>query len=379
MSDALILHSLEASATQPKSHAWRIILGVVIVVGAVIGWLAYEHNNPVSTNVTAYRHTGVLDATGIAAQGKYVWIADNGALPQGDTGVNHGEKVVRLDVATGATTSITSPLFLLPFAVVTSPHYVWVLNQSFADHRTSILRINEATLAVTIVKLPILLKYAFNYSGGGYVVAGGYLWISTTAGIVRVNTSTLAISMIKSPLLTGGPSGAGMVADSHYVWLSESVQHPGEANPLSRKQYLVRVAINTEAVTKVTFRGYLPGWPIADDGTHLWVEDQVGVQRFNFKTGRETLILMPDNVGLSDSPSGIDTVANGNVYLAASMNGNMYQGAIVSVNIATGRVSIVSSPFMRSLNGVTAAKGIVWAFNSSPGEKVRQPVLVRVS
>ena len=375
MTDDMILHSLEMSASRTRSHTGRMILGGAIVVAIALGVLLYvDKKSPVDTDVKAYSHTGVVGARGLAAQGKYVWIADVGVLPQGATGVNHGEKVVRVDAATGATTSITSPLFSVPFAVTTSPHVVWVLNDGFVNHRISILRINEATLAVTNVNLSTRLKYAFNYSQGGYVVAGGYFWISTTEGIVRVNTTTLAVSLITSPLLSGGPYGADMVADARYVWLSQAVS----PNFLTSSKFLVRVSINTGAVTKVIFPGYINGTPIADDGTYLWVEDAVGLQRFNLKSGRETLIVLPDDVGLSGSPSGLDAVANGNVYLAANINESNSQGAIVRVGVASGRVSIVSSPFIQSLTGVTAANGVVWADNL-PGNKVQQPVLVRLS
>lgn len=376
MSDDMIPHSLEIAASRARRHTGRSLLVGTLVVAIALGLIAYFHTTPVSSDVTAYSHTGVLGAGGIAAQGKYVWIADAGVLPQGPTGINHGEKVVRVDAATGAATSITSPLFSDPFAVVATGNFVWVLNQGFVSHRYSLLRLNEATLAVTKVILPTRIKYEFDYSQGGYVVAGGCLWISTTEGIVRVNTSTLAVSRITSPLLTGGPYGSDMVADAHYVWLSESLHNPG--SPLPRVPFLIRVSINTGSVTKFTFPGMLNGWPIADDGKNLWIEDTVGLQRFNLKSGRETLVTLPDGVGLPAAPSGLGVVANGSVYLAADANANTHQGEVVRVRIASGRVSIVSSPYLKLLNGVTAANGVVWADNW-PAHKLREPVLVRVS
>jgi hypothetical protein len=369
----LIRHYLEISATRKRGHTRLVIVGGAIFVVFALGGLVYAHVNSANSHfeVTAYSHTGVVGARGLAAQGKFVWIADAGVLPQGATGINHGEKVVRIDVATGTTKSIDSPLFSAPFAVVTTQHYVWVLNAGFVTHRLSLLRINEATLAVTNVNIPPRIQSGFAYSQGGYVVAGGYLWISTTEGIVRVNTSTLAVSRITSPLLTGGPFGPDMVADAHYVWLSESVLSKGSS-------FLVRVSIDTGAVTKVIFPGFIDGAPIADNGTDLWVADSVGLQRFNLTTGRGTLISLPDGVGLSLSPSGLDAVANGSVYLAATVNGNNSQGVIVRVDNASGRVTVASSPFMQLLTGVTAANGTVWADNWPEG-KVHQPVLVRVS
>jgi hypothetical protein len=332
---------------------------------------------PVNVNVTAYSHTDVLGARGIAAQGHYVWIADIGALPQSATGVNHGEKVVRLDAATGIATPITSPLFSVPFGVATSPGYVWVLNTGFSSHQFSILRINESTLAVTNVKLPLSLKYAFNYSQGGYVMAGGSLWISTTDGIVRVNTSTLAVSMITSPLLSGGPYGEGMVADSHYVWLSQSSPTIGEHNPHALSRYLVRVSIHSGAVTKFGFGGFLQGTPVADNGEYLWIEDPVGLQRFDFRTRSATLIILPQYVALLGSPSGIDVVAKGNVYLTANLNQSSFDGALVRIGVTSGRIAVESSPTFQSPGGVATNNGVIWVDNTVASQ-FHEPAVVRL-
>ena len=379
-SDEMIRHALEASVSTKRRRviAAMYVVGVAVVV--VLGWLIFVHTSPppaaVNVDVTAYSHTGVLGARGIAAQGRYVWIGDVGALPQA-TGVNHGEKVVRVDTTTGAATSITSPLFSLPFGVATSPGYVWVLNEGFSTHQFSILRIDEATLAVTNVKLSNRLKYAFNYSQGGYVMAGGFFWISTTEGIVRVNTSTLAVTLITSPLLDGGPFGDGMVADSNYVWLSQSTSTIGVHNPHGLSRYLVRVAIHTGAVTKFGFGGFLQGTPVADNGDDLWIEDSVGVQRFNFATGKATLIILPQYVGLSGSPSGIDVVAKGNVYLAANLNQSSSEGALVRIGITSGSITVESSPTLQSPGGVATANGVIWADDSYAGQ-IHFPALVRL-
>jgi hypothetical protein len=379
-SDEMIRHALEASDSKKRRRVIAMLYGVGLAVAVVLGWLIFVRTSPlkaVNADVTPYPHTGVLGARGIAAQGPYVWIADIGALPQSGTGVNHGEKVVRVDAATGASTSITSPLFSLPFGVATSPGYVWVLNQGFSTHRFSILRINEATLAVTNVKLSNRLKYAFNYSQGGYVMAGGSFWISTTDGIVRINTSTLAVSLITSPLLTGGPSGEGMVADSRYVWLSQSTATAGVHNPDALSRYLVRVSIHSGAVTKFGFGGFLQGTPVADDGDNLWIEDQVGVQRFNFKTARATLIVLPQYVGLLASPSGINVVAKGDVYLAADLNQTSSEGALIRIGVASGRITVESSPILQSPGGVATTKGVIWADDTDAGQ-YRFPALVRL-
>jgi streptogramin lyase len=379
-SDALIRHALEASDSKKRRRVIALLYGVGIAVAVVLGWLIFVRTSPlapVNADVTAYAHTGVRGARGIAAQGNYVWIADIGTLPQSGTGVNHGEKVVRLDVATGVATSVTSPLFSLPIGVATSPGYVWVLNEGFSNHQFSILRINEATLAVTNVKLSNRLKYAFNYSQGGYVVAGGFFWISTTDGIVRVNTSTLAVSLITSPLLSGGPSGEGVVADSRYVWLGQSTSTIGIHNPHALSRYLVRVSIDTGAVTKFGFGGFLQGTPVADDGDNLWIEDADGLQRFNFRTRTATLIILPQYVGLLNSPSGIDVVANGNVYLAANLNQISTEGALVRIGVASGRITVEYSPTLASPGGVATTKGAIWEDDSSAGQ-FYEPALVRI-
>jgi streptogramin lyase len=380
-SDELIRHALEASVSKKRQRVIQLLYGVGVAVLLFLGWLIYGKTNPqgpVNADVTLYAHTGVLSARGIAAEGHYVWIADVGALPEGATGVNHGEKVVRVDTTTGDATSITSRLFSLPFGVATSPGYVWVLNEGFSTQQFSILRINEATLAVTNVPLSNRLRYAFNYSQGGYVMAGGSLWISTTDGVVRVNTSTLAVSLITSRLLNGGPSGDGMVADSHYVWLSQSTPSVGvhDAHALSR--YLVRISIRTGAVTKFGFGGFLQGTPVADNGGNLWIENPVGVQRFNFATGKATLITLPQYVGLLGSPSGIDVVAKGNVYLAANLNQSSTEGALVQIGIASGRIVVEYSSTLMSPGGVATTNGVIWVDDTAAGQ-FRLPALVRLS
>jgi hypothetical protein len=380
-SDEMIRHALEASDSTKRRRVIAVLYGVGLAIILVLGWLIFDRTSgplpAVNADVTTYSHTGVLGARGIAAQGHYVWIADIGALPQGATGINHREKVVRLDATTGAATSITSPLFSLPFGVATSPGYVWVLNTGFSSHQFSILRINEATLAVTDVKLSLRLRYAFNYSQGGYVMAGGYLWISTTDGIVRVDTSTLAVSLITSPLLTGGPYGEGMVADSNYVWLSQATPTIGAHNPHALSRYLVRVSLHTGAVTKFGFGGFLQGTPVADNGHYLWIEDSVGLQQFNFRTGRATLIVLPQYVGLLDSPSGIDVVAHGNVYLAANLNQSSTEGALVRIGVTSGRIAVEYSPTLASPGGVTTTGGAIWVDDTVAGQ-FHLPALVRM-
>jgi hypothetical protein len=378
--DDVVRHALEATQSPKKRLVVALLYSAGFAVALIIGWLIFVHTSPfklVNADVSFYSHTGLLGARGIAAQGTYVWIADVGALPQGATGVNHGEKVLRFDVATGTTTSITSPLFSLPFGVATSPHYVWVLNQGFSTHQFSILRINETTLAVTNVKLSLRLKHAFNYSQGGYVMAGGYFWISTTDGIVRINTSTLAVSLITSPLLTGGPSGEGMVADSRDVWLGQSTSTSGIHSPDALSRYLVRVSIRTGSVTKFAFGGFLQGTPVADDGDTLWIEDQVGLQRFNLRSRKATRITLPQNVALMDSPSGIDVVANGNVYLGAIVNETSSEGALVQIGVASGRIAVEVSSTLQSLGGLATTNGVIWADDTSASQ-FHLPALVRV-
>src|ERR1700685_3045291 len=102
-SDDMIRHALEASDSKKRRRVIAMLYGVGLAVVVVLGWLIFVRTTglqPVNVNVTAYSHTDVLGARGIAAQGHYVWIADIGALPQA-TGVNHGEKVVRVDTTTG--------------------------------------------------------------------------------------------------------------------------------------------------------------------------------------------------------------------------------------------------------------------------------------
>ncbi len=370
-SDEMARHSLEASQSKKKRLVIGTLYGVGIVVALLLGWLIYARTSPakpLSAEVTTYSHTGVFDARGIAAQGHYVWIADVGKLPQGAAGVNHGEKVVRLDVATGVATPITSSLFSLPLGIATSPHFVWVLNQGFSTHQYSILRIDDATLAVTNVTLPPRLRYGFNYSQGGYVMAGGSLWISTTEGVVRVNTTTLAVSLITSPLLTGGPIGAGMVADARYVWLSQPAG--AESNPAAQAQYVVRVAIATGVVTKFSVPDVLQATPVADEDGILWIVGTQGLQRFNLRTRRASAIILPENVALLDTPSGLAVVSKGYLNLVA-------EGALVRVNLKTGHVAVEFSTTLESPGGVTATNGAVWVDNTFASQS-HLPVLVRV-
>jgi hypothetical protein len=379
VNDDVVLHSLEVLEARARRRGRWIIRGAIVVVVVALAWLGYSltESTGVTTtpvDVTAYAHTGVLGAQGLAAQGKYVWIADFGVLPSGSLGVNLGEKVVRVDDATGAATPITSPLFSLPLALVTTPHYVWVLNQNFVGHGYSLLRIDETSLAVTKVAFPTAIKYSFSYAGCGFLAAGGELWIPTSQGIVRVNTTTLAVSRLTSPLLTGGPLGGDIVADARYVWLDQSIGSSGST------RYLVRVSIDTGAVTKVSIPGFLDGYPIADDGTHVWTAGGLvaDLQRFTIASGREVDVSLPTSDGVSILPSGLDVVANGNLYLGASLNGKTNQGAIVRVDIASGRVTTMTSPLMKSLNGLASANGSIWAVNGFV-TKVPKPVLIRVS
>jgi streptogramin lyase len=354
----------------------------LVVVVIAIGLFVHFHRSSAgpSADVTAYSHTGVIAPSGLAAQGQYVWIADNGEFPQRATGVNHGEKVVRVDVATGAATPITSPLFSVPYGVVTTHHFVWVLNEGYVTRRLSISRINEATLAVTRVTIPARIDSVFGHdTQGPFVLAGGSLWISTGLGIIRVDTKTLAVSTITSPLLTGGPYGSDVVADAHYLWLSESVLDTGPTVVSTAPRYLVRVSMNTGTVSKIRFKGFNGGSPIADDGTNLWIEDSAGIDRFNFATGRDTLFVLPDSVFLTSV--GLGVVANGSVYLAATEGNDGDQGALVRIRIASGQLTIVSSPFLHFLQGVTTANGDVWVINNTQAgpDPVHEPALVRLT
>jgi hypothetical protein len=354
-----------------------VSVGAALAVAGVLGSLAYAQGAPV---VTAYSHTGVVAARGLAAQGQYVWISDAGVLPYRITGSNHGEKIVRIDVATGATKSITSPLISVPLSIMTSRRYVWVMNGAISNGLNwSLLRINTATLAVTGVKIPASIRAKIVTNGAPTVLAGGYVWISGEQGIIRVNTTTLAVSTITSPVLSGVPLGPDMVADARYVWLSASTNSTGSTVGTGLN-FLVRVSMDTGVVTKVRFPGVKAGMPIAYDGTNLWVEDEKGLERINLTTGRDTRIILPHDVHVLLSPSGLDAVENGSVYFAASRGHSNSQECLVRVGIVSGRSTIVSSPFMQSLEGVAAAHGTVWAVNFTvPGTKVRQPVLVRVS
>jgi hypothetical protein len=79
-----------------------------------------------------------------------------------------------------------------------------------------------------------------------------------------------------------------------------------------------------------------------------------------------------------DSPSGIDVVAHGNVYLAANLNQSSTEGALVRIGVTSGRIAVEYSPTLASPGGVTTTGGAIWVDDTVAGQfdlpaRVRMP------
>jgi len=334
-------------------------VGALTVVGALGAATRVEG----AQTFTGSAHSGVVTPRGITAQGKYVWISDIGNS-------GRGAKVVRLDASTGATRDASSPFISLPFDVVASRRYAWVMNNTLGKpQQWSLLRINASTLAVVRVQLPTAAPDSLGYVGDPILLAGHYVWIPCDHGIMRVNTSTLATTKITSPLIFGTPMN--VVADSRYLWMNP----PGTAG--FDQKFLVRVSVDTGAVTKESFPGLGFAYPIGDDGTNVWLMDKKGIQRVNVTNDRVMTIALPKEAQISIPSTGPSAVANGAIYFCADATGRPRSG-LVRIGITSGLATVVSSAQFDFPNDVTAANGIVWVVNTYGGT-VHHPILVRTS
>ena len=96
-------------------------------------------------SVTVLNHQGLVDPSGIAAHGKYVWVS------QLRGGGENGE-VVRVNALSDAHVSITSPLINHPWNLVSDGSYVWVVNRAKGPTGTAFIsRIDIATNTVSFV------------------------------------------------------------------------------------------------------------------------------------------------------------------------------------------------------------------------------------
>jgi hypothetical protein len=337
-----------------------------IVAGGVVNSVTSARG---AQTFTAYSHTGVITPRGITAQGKYVWISDYGNTNSGKIGSS--AKVVRLDVSTGVTRYAKSPLISLPSNVVASRRYAWVMNNTLGEPQDwSLLRINAATMVVSRLKVPETASAGLGYVGDPILLAGRYVWIPCARGIIRVDTTTLAITTITSPLILGSPTD--VVADAHYLWMNAPTTGNGKF-----PKFLVRVSVQTGAVTKVSFPGVGFGYPIGDDGTNIWLMDKQGIQRVNTATGRATTIDVPKEVQISVPSTGTSAVVNGAIYFCAGATG-LPRSGLVRIGINSGLATVVSSTQFDYPDYVTAANGAAWVLNTYGGT-ANHPILVRMS
>jgi streptogramin lyase len=352
----------------------RRILSVVVPIAAILATLvmnvAPASSDPAPV-FTAFAHTRVQTARGLAAEGKYVWISDL-------SNDGHAAHIFRVDATTGAEKVITNALVTLPSQVVASRRYAWVMNEKLnsGDSRWSLLRVNAATLAVRRIEIPSAAVTGVAYLGGPIVLANGYVWIPGSRGISRVNTTTLKVSTISSPLI-----GAliGVAVDSHYLWLNAT----SVGNDSSVTQtYFVRVSLTTGMVTKVNFPGVKGGDPIGDDGTNLWVANSKGIQRINPTDGHVTTVEVPKGAQVTSTTTGPSAIANGGIYFDAGLPA-LNRTGVVGVGIASGRATVLSSPLLYDPSFMASANGVVWIVNattqSSLKDQSRWPTLVRVS
>lgn len=310
---------------------------------------------------TAYSHTGVATPSGLAAAGKYVWISDWGR------GFKKRGQIVRVDISTGATRSVSNRFISLPSVIAASDRYAWVMNKTYKEV-WSLLRIDTTTLSVTRVKISAAESAGIGYEGDPIVLAGGYVWIPGPQGIIRVSTSTLVTSTIKSRLIAGPLFH--VVADAHYLWMNVPVSSNG---PLYRS--FIRISLRTGVVTNVSLPGVEGGIPLGDDGINMWVQNKRGIQKVNPSTGAVTTIEVPRDAQVTIPVNGQPAVANGIIYFCAGLVAQSHTG-VVGIGIHTGIAGIVSSPLIYQAHFVSAANGFAWVVNYPvPGK----PLLVRIS
>jgi hypothetical protein len=241
-----------------------------------------------------------------------------------------------------------------------------------SNNTYSLLRINTATLAVQRTRFSYAEIAGISYVQGPILLAGNYVWIPGARGILRVNTTTLKVSTITSPLIYGAL--LGVAVDAHDLWLNAPTENGDKLT------YFVRVSIASGVITKVNFPGVKGGYPIGDDGTNLWVMNGKGIQRIDPTTGLVTTIVIPESAQITFPQDVPSAVANGDIFFRAGLVRARHTG-VVGIAMASGQVTVFSSPLLYDPTFIASANGVAWVVNTPLGDtrSVKQPILVRVS
>lgn len=319
------------------------------VLTVLLAWLTAV---PISTSfaeasaesVAAFNHLGLVDPVAVAAEGKYVWIADLGE------GGNSGQ-VVRVTASTGAHQSIKGPLVNRPSALISDGVHVWVVNGThFSPSHAFISRIDIATNKVTLVRklsspgLPSL------------AIAGQYLWVSGVSypALLRINRTTLSTTKVTSDLFLGV---GGITADRHYLWVARD-----DGGPLGRGS-LSRVSLTTGAVTGVNSPYFNDPISVTSNGTSVWMPaSNHVVVKVDIATGKTIKVSSKSfstSLWIESTPRDVYVLSDGG-------NPAGPGGTLTQINVATNSVRVITSKLFTSLGGLAVLGSDVWVINSLP-------------
>jgi sugar lactone lactonase YvrE len=272
----------------------------------------------------------------VVAHGKYVWVADNGG------GAQHHGAIYRIDIATGKTVPIFSPLLDDPMSIFSDGTDLWIANGEGGTIYNgawsgTLLKLNIATSTLSQVVSKAVRGPKEMTSNGRY------LWILNGDGgsqLTRMNIATGEFTTNDS-LVTAGEGT--ITSDKTYVWV-------GGAR-------LLRISKATDKIKVIDPKRLTDIQALVSDGTHLWVRwGNRDLVEMDIATGTIKSIYNP----MFESAPNITT--NGR-YLWMS---DSYDKTVLQFDATTGKVTEINSPAYssrrtaQSVYAVTSEGTTVW-------------------
>jgi DNA-binding beta-propeller fold protein YncE len=230
-----------------KAALAALVGGISIVASlAVASPAGAQGSKPVVTLETTQKY---VKPVALVAHGDYLWVDDNSGGPQ------HRGAIYRIDIATGKTVAIFSPLFDDPVHIFSDGTDLWIANQSGGavvdgNPAGSLLKLNIATSALSKVTDKAIVGPTQMTSDGKY------LWfIDSGSVLMRLNIATGSITANDS-IITAGEGT--ITSDKHYVWV-------GGAR-------LLRISKATNKIKVIDANRLTDINALVSDGTNLWVQ-----------------------------------------------------------------------------------------------------------
>lgn len=333
-----------------------------MVLAAALTPLVTSGASASSGTVTAYNHMGLKDPTAISAHGKYVWVADR-------SGTSANGQVVRVNAATGAHLSITSPLITQPSEIVSDGSYVWVVNAT-SQNAQGVVPGSLVRIDIKNGKVSFVTHLSFTDSPSELAIGGKYLWLidDVNWSLLSVNRATLAVTSRTSDLFS---VASALSADSRYLWIARDV-----GGPLGRGS-LTRLTLATGALHAVNSPYFNDAVTITSNGKYVWMPASNHViVRVTIATNKVIKISSKS----FDTSLSIGSSAKYAYVASVSGDPNGHGGAVTQVGAGTNSVHVITNRVLTSPVDIAVLGSSVWAINSSfftPGH-ASTDLLVRI-